>query len=84
MFSSLDRVTQLEEDAHFYARFLPQLPEQRELIERCLAHRKAQLAIERLGVPFDSCVVLADPRREFRPTSTAATRGRCRGARGAR
>jgi glycosyltransferase involved in cell wall biosynthesis len=67
MFSSLDRVTQLEEDANFYARFLSQLPEQRPLIERCLAHRKAQLAIERLGVPFDACVVLADPRREFRP-----------------
>jgi len=67
MFSSLDRVTQLEEDANFYARLLPQLPEQRDLIERCLAHRKVQLAIERLGVPFDACVVLADPRREFRP-----------------
>lgn len=67
MFSALDRVTQLEEDASFYARFLAQLPDQRDLIERCLAHRKAQLAIERLGVPFDACVVLADPRREFRP-----------------
>jgi glycosyltransferase involved in cell wall biosynthesis len=67
MFSALDRVSQLEEDAYFYARLLPQLPDQRELIERCLAHRKAQLAIERLGVTFDSCVVLADPRREFRP-----------------
>lgn len=67
MFSSLDRVSQLEEDAHFYSRLLPQLPYQRDLIERCLAHRKAQLAIERLAVPFDACVVLADPRREFRP-----------------
>ena len=26
-----------------------------------------QLAIERLGVPFDACVVLVDPRRELRP-----------------
>lgn len=67
MFSALDRVSQLEEDAYFYARLLPQLPGQRDLIERCLAHRKAQLAIEGLGVTFDSCVVLADPRREFRP-----------------
>lgn len=67
MFSALDRVSQLEEDDYFYARLLPQLPDQRDLIERCLAHRKAQLAIERLGVTFDSCVVLADPRREFRP-----------------
>ncbi len=67
MFSALDRVSQLEEDDYFYARLLPRLPEQRDLIERCLAHRKAQLAIERLGVPFEACVVLADPRREFRP-----------------
>jgi hypothetical protein len=67
MFSALDRVSQLEEDDHFYARLLPQLPEQRVLVKRCLAHRKAQLAIERLGVPFEACVVLADPRREFRP-----------------
>jgi hypothetical protein len=67
MFSALDRVSQLEEDAYFYARLLSQLPDQRGLIERCLAHRKAQLAIERLAVPFDACVILADPRREFRP-----------------
>jgi glycosyltransferase involved in cell wall biosynthesis len=67
MFSALDRISQLEEDAYFYARLLPQLPDQRDLIERCLAHRKVQLAIERLGVTFDSCVILADPRREFRP-----------------
>jgi Glycosyl transferase family 2 len=66
MFSSLDRVSQLEEDTRFYSRLLAQLPEQRELIERCLAFRQAQLAIERLGVPFEACVVLADPRREFR------------------
>lgn len=67
MFSALDRVSQLEEDDHFYARLLPRLPDQRGLIERCLAHRRAQLAIERLGVPFEACVVLAEPRHEFRP-----------------
>lgn len=66
MFSALDRVSQLEEDTRFYSRLLGHLPEQRELIERCLAFRQAQLAIERLGVPFEACVVLADPRREFR------------------
>jgi hypothetical protein len=66
MFSALDRTSQLEEDDNFYDRLLPQLPEQRDLIERCLAHRKAQLAVERLGVPFEACVILADPRREFR------------------
>jgi glycosyltransferase involved in cell wall biosynthesis len=67
MFSALDRLSQLEEDDSFYSRLLPQLPDQRVLIKRCLAHRRAQLAIERLGVPFEACVVLADPRREFRP-----------------
>jgi glycosyltransferase involved in cell wall biosynthesis len=67
MFSALDRVTQLEEDNRFYTKLLPELPEKRELIERCLALRNAQLAIERLGVPFEACVVLVDPRHEFRP-----------------
>jgi hypothetical protein len=67
MFSALDRISQLEEDARFYSRLLPRLPDQRPLIERCLAHRKAQLAIEQLGVPFEAVVVLSDPRREFRP-----------------
>jgi hypothetical protein len=67
MFSALDRVSQLEEDVHFYAKLLPELPEQRGLIERCSAYRRAQLAIERLGVPFDACVVLVDPERELRP-----------------
>jgi len=67
MFSALDRVSQLEEDARFYGRLLAELPDQRDLIARCLAHRQAQLAVERLGVSFDACVVLADPRREFRP-----------------
>jgi glycosyltransferase involved in cell wall biosynthesis len=67
MFSSLDRVSQLEEDDYFYERLLPRLPDQQVLIKRCLAHRRGQLAIERLGVPFEACVVLVDPRREFRP-----------------
>lgn len=67
MFSGLDRVSQLEGDLDFYRRLEPEMPEQRELIERCVAFRRAQLAIERLGVPFDACVVLVDPCRELRP-----------------
>jgi Glycosyl transferase family 2 len=67
MFSGLDRAQQLQEDVTFYERLAPELPEQRELIERCVAYRRAQLAVERLGVPFSSCVVLVDPRREARP-----------------
>jgi glycosyltransferase involved in cell wall biosynthesis len=67
MFSGLDRVSQLEGDLDFYRRLEPEMPNQRELIGRCVAFRQAQLAIERLGVPFDACVVLVDPRRELRP-----------------
>jgi len=67
MFSGLDRISQLEEDVGFYGRLELELPEQRDLIERCLAFRHSQLAVERLGVPFDACVVLVDPLRELRP-----------------
>jgi glycosyltransferase involved in cell wall biosynthesis len=67
MFSAMDRVSQLEEDIDFYARLLPELPKQGQLIQRCLAYRHAQLAIERLGVPLEACVILVDPRRELRP-----------------
>lgn len=67
MFSGLDRLSQLEEDLTFYERLAPELPEHEDLIERCMAFRRAQLAIERLGVPFDACIVLVDPRRELRP-----------------
>jgi hypothetical protein len=67
MFSALDRVSQVEEDFPFYERLLEDLPEQRELIDRCVAYRHSQIAIERLGVPFDACVVLIDPRREMKP-----------------
>jgi hypothetical protein len=67
MFSGLDRISQLEEDLELYKRLAPELPEQRELIERCVAFRHAQLAVERLGVPFEACVVLVDPHHEQRP-----------------
>jgi Glycosyl transferase family 2 len=67
MFSGLDRISQLEEDLELYGRLGPKLPGQGKLIERCAAFRHAQLAIERLGVPFDACVVLVDPRHELRP-----------------
>ncbi len=67
MFSALDRASQLEEDVRFYAKLLDELPGERDLVERCLAFRRAQLAVERLAVPFEACVVLVDPRREFRP-----------------
>jgi hypothetical protein len=67
MFSALDRISQVEEDFPFYERLRGELPQQGALIDRCLAYRRCELAIERLGVSFDACVVLIDPRREMRP-----------------
>jgi glycosyltransferase involved in cell wall biosynthesis len=67
MFSGLDRVSQLEEDLRFYKRLLPELPVEADLIERFMQYRRCQLAIERLGVPYDACIVLVDPRHELRP-----------------
>lgn len=67
MFSSLDRVTQLEHDLPLYERLLAELPEHRRVIEQCVADRHWQLAIERLAIPFDACVVVVDPWHELRP-----------------
>lgn len=67
MFSALDRITQIEADFPFYERLAAELPEHGSLLERCVAFRHCELAIERLGVSFDACVVLIDPRREMRP-----------------
>jgi hypothetical protein len=67
MFSALDRVSQIEEDLRFYEQLRPEIPAQEELVERCMQLRGAQLAVERLGVPFGACVVLVDPRREMKP-----------------
>lgn len=67
MFSALDRISQLEEDFPFYERLRSELPEHGERIDRCVAYRHSQIAIERLGVPFDACVVMIDPRREMKP-----------------
>jgi hypothetical protein len=67
MFSALDRISQIEEDLRFYEQLRSELPAQADLIERCIQLRRAQLAVERLGVPFRACVVLVDPRREMKP-----------------
>lgn len=67
MFSALDRISQIEEDLRFYEQLRPELAAQVDLIERCIQVRGAQLAVERLGVPFGACVVLVDPRREMKP-----------------
>jgi hypothetical protein len=67
MFSALDRISQIEEDFPFYERLRDELPQERVLIDRCVGYRHCQIAIERLGVPFDACVVLIDPMREMKP-----------------
>lgn len=67
MFSALDRIGQIEEDLRFYEQLRPELPGQADLVERCIQFRGAQLAVERLGVPFAASVVLVDPRREMKP-----------------
>jgi hypothetical protein len=67
MFSSLDRISQIEEDLRFYGQLLPEMPGQAGQIERCMRYRAAQGAIERLGVPFSACVVLVDPQRGLKP-----------------
>ena len=67
MFSALDRISQIEEDMRFYEQLRPRCPDQVELVDRCQQFRGAQLAVERLGVPFSACVVLIDPQREIKP-----------------
>ncbi len=67
MFSGLDRVTQLGYDLPIYEQLLTELPEHSGLIEQCLADRHWQLAVERLAIPYDACVVLVDPWHALRP-----------------
>jgi glycosyltransferase involved in cell wall biosynthesis len=61
LFSSHDRSTQLEEDLRVYERLSRELPEQRELIERCALDRRCQLAVEERGLGFRSPVVVVGP-----------------------
>ncbi len=57
-FSSRDRASQLEEDVRVYQRLLDVLPEQRDLIGRCLTQRSCELAVEECGIPFDAPLIL--------------------------
>jgi glycosyltransferase involved in cell wall biosynthesis len=59
--SSRDRTAQLEEDLRVYERLSRELPEQRELIERCVENRHCQLAVEASGVPAQTPVALVEP-----------------------
>jgi glycosyltransferase involved in cell wall biosynthesis len=65
--SSRDRSSQIEEDLRVYERLATELPEHRELIERCVEHRHCQLAVEACAVPFEMPVALADPIGDMPP-----------------
>ncbi len=55
------RETQLEEDLRVYERLARELPDRRELIERCAENRRCQIAVEAAGVPTEMPVALLDP-----------------------
>jgi Glycosyl transferase family 2 len=61
MFAALDRSSQLEEDLRLYERLAGELPEHRELIERCIVDRRCQLAVEEGRLPYDAPIVVVDP-----------------------
>lgn len=63
--SSRDRTAQLEEDLRVYERLSSELPEQRELIERCVENRHCQLAVETSGVPAETPVALVASREDM-------------------
>jgi glycosyltransferase involved in cell wall biosynthesis len=65
--SSQDRSSQLEEDLRVYERLLDELPQRRALIERCMAHRRCQLAVEESGVPVEAPVLLAEEVGDMQP-----------------
>jgi glycosyltransferase involved in cell wall biosynthesis len=63
--SARDRIAQLEEDLSVYERLAAELPERRELIERCVENRHCQLAVEASGVPAETLVALVEPRADM-------------------
>jgi glycosyltransferase involved in cell wall biosynthesis len=65
--SARDRSSQIEEDIRVYERLVDELPEHRELIERCVEHRHCQLAVEACAVPFDVPVLLVESTGDLQP-----------------
>jgi glycosyltransferase involved in cell wall biosynthesis len=59
-FSSKDRSSQLEEDLCLYRRLVDEFPEHHGLLERCIARRDCELAVEECGLPYDAPVVVVD------------------------
>jgi glycosyltransferase involved in cell wall biosynthesis len=59
--SARGRLTQLEEDLEVYRRLAAEIPARRDLIERCAANRRCQIAVERAGIAAETPVALVDP-----------------------
>jgi glycosyltransferase involved in cell wall biosynthesis len=59
--SARDRSAQLEEDLRVYERLAEEMPERLPLIRRCVENRHCQLAVEAMGTPSETGVVLTDP-----------------------
>lgn len=59
--SARGRVTQLEEDLAIYGRLAAEIPDRRELIERCAENRRCQIAVEAAGVSASTPVALVEP-----------------------
>jgi glycosyltransferase involved in cell wall biosynthesis len=60
-FNGLDRSAQVEEDLTFYHRLVTELPSYKELIDRCIANRHCQLAVEKARLPYDAPLLVIDP-----------------------
>lgn len=65
--SARDRSSQIEEDIRVYERLREELPGRRALIERCIEHRRCQLAVEACAVPIDVPVLLLEPEGDMQP-----------------
>lgn len=65
--SARDRSSQIEEDLRVYTRLLEELPDRRELIERCIEHRHCQLAVEAAAIPFETPVLLLESIGDMQP-----------------
>lgn len=63
--SARSRAEQLELDLELYQRLAAELPEKRQLIERCRENRHCQLAIELSATPLLTGVALCDPGGEM-------------------
>ncbi len=74
--SARSRLDQLAEDLRVYERLAAELPDRRQLIERCAENRRCQLAVEEAGVAASTPVVLVEPTGEGERATDAYFNGR--------